>query len=353
MTGDQQWLRACSLIVADQTGNGIELAGDGQNILRIRFTVNYKTVQSPANMVARIYNLSPNTIQNIKALASKDPPTDLHLPSPTSAHVVLKAGYQENIGTLFRGQVFQLRAGKESNVDSYLDIFAADGAFAYDWAALNKTFAAGYKEEDVWLAAGASMNPWQVATGPAPPLASNPSPRGKVLFGMTRSILRDHAASNNYTFNILDGQLQAAPMYQARAGEQAVAINSDTGMIGVPEQTEEGITVTTLLNSQLRWGSKVQINETDISRFLINNPDLNAPYAGTGLIHNNAVLVPPLNVDGIYVVVQVVHIGDTRGNEWFSNLVCVTNDPTTSPILGNVAQHIPLPPPFNVVPPKQ
>ena len=30
------------------------------------------------------------------------------------------------------------------------------------------------------------------------------------------------------------------------------------------------------MNSQIRWGSKIQINETDISRFLINNPDLNA-----------------------------------------------------------------------------
>ena len=53
-------------------------------------------------------------------------------------------------------------------------------------------------------------------------------------------------------------------------------VNSHTGLIGVPDETEEGITVVALVNSQIRWGSKIQINETDISRFLINNPDLNA-----------------------------------------------------------------------------
>jgi hypothetical protein len=62
----------------------------------------------------------------------------------------------------------------------------------------------------------------------------------------------------------------------ARVGEQAIVVNSHTGLIGVPDETEEGITVAALVNSQIRWGSKIQINETDISRFLINNPDLNA-----------------------------------------------------------------------------
>lgn len=161
-----------------------------------------------------------------------------------------------------------------------------------------------------------------ILSSKSPPLDTNPSPRGKVLFGNTRSILRDHAASNNYIWNILDGQLQGTKAYQARTGEQAIEVNSNTGMIGEPDQTEEGITVTTLLNSQIRWGSKIHLNQTDITRFQINNPDLNAPYSGTGLIQNNAIAVLPLNNDGIYAVVQVTHSGDTRGNDWFSCDMC-------------------------------
>ena len=103
---------------------------------------------------------------------------------------------------------------------------------------------------------------------------------------------------------------------------RSIEVNSNTGMIGEPDQTEEGITVTTLLNSQIRWGSKIHLNQTDITRFQINNPDLNAPYSGTGLIQNNAIAVLPLNNDGIYAVVQVTHSGDTRGNDWFSCDMC-------------------------------
>jgi hypothetical protein len=38
----------------------------------------------------------------------------------------------------------------------------------------------------------------------------------------------------------------ATAQYQARAGEQAIVVNSHAGLIGVPDQTEERVTVTTL-----------------------------------------------------------------------------------------------------------
>jgi hypothetical protein len=38
----------------------------------------------------------------------------------------------------------------------------------------------------------------------------------------------------------------------ARVGEQAIVVNSHTGLIGVPDETEEVITVAALVNSQIR-----------------------------------------------------------------------------------------------------
>jgi hypothetical protein len=68
----QQWLRAASLVVADDTGNSVELAGpDLQDTLRIRFTVQYQISATPASLKARIYNLSPTTVQKTVGLASQ------------------------------------------------------------------------------------------------------------------------------------------------------------------------------------------------------------------------------------------------------------------------------------------
>jgi hypothetical protein len=44
--------------------------------------------------------------------------------------------------------------------------------------------------------------------------------------------------------------------------------------------------------------------------------------------------VPPLDKatgqDGDYVVLMVQHLGDTRGQEWFSNITCLANNPTAA-----------------------
>lgn len=332
----RQWLRACSLVVANDS-NAIELAGPlNPNVLRIKFTVNYITKQTPGVLKARVYNLAPSTIQTIIGYATGQPPTATGIAVATAGTVTLKAGYQDNIGTIFFGYIYQLRVGKESNVDSYLDIFAADGDQAHNWAKMETTFAAGYTEQDVWTAAGKSMQPWQVSTGNPPDgLNTNRSPRGKVAFGMTRDILRDHAASNNYTWNILNQQLQGYPKYAVRPGE-AVVINRYTGMIGVPEQTDQGISVVTLLNPALRWGTQIQLNDTDVAHYVINNPGSNpndpayAISADPAYKGGQSQVIPPINSDGTYVVVYCRHEGDTRGNPWYSHMVCISTKPSAT-----------------------
>ena len=188
-------------MIADDTGDGVELAGfPGQSqVLRIRFQVHYFTTQTPASLDARVYNLSPQTIQKIIELASKNPPTASGIAFPTSAKITLKAGYENNIGTLFEGQICQMRVGKENSTDSYIDLFAADGAFAHRDATMTKSLSKGYSATTIWEEAGKSMQKWGVTHGPPPDgLSTDPSPRGRVVYGMTRDILRDEADTHNY-----------------------------------------------------------------------------------------------------------------------------------------------------------
>lgn len=38
------------------------------------------------------------------------------------------------------------------------------------------------------------------------------------------------------------------------------------------------------------------------------------------------VLLPRLDRDGLYKIVRVVHVGDTRGNEWYSEITGINSD---------------------------
>ena len=299
--------RAASLQIADETGAGVELAGaDLSNALRIRFTCIYATQNSPISLQARVYNLSGQTIKMIQGLAQKQAPSVQGVPFATSARCTLLAGYQGNLSTLFVGQIYQLRSGYENSTDSFLDIFAGSGDYAKQWGTNNASLAKGYTAEDVYHHTAAGFGPWQVTAGDPPTgLSTTPSVHGRVLYGMARDNMDDHARSNNFVWNINGSQVQALPRFTPRPGS-AIVINYQTGMVGFPEQTEEGIKVSCLLNPQITWGTKIQLTNTEISNLLLTNPGL----SGRGAISPNATsgsqqaVVPVLNTDGTYYVLQ-------------------------------------------------
>lgn len=342
-TSQAQWLRAASLQIADETGNGIELAGaDLSNALRIRFTASYATGNSPITLQARVYNLSGQTIKLIQSLAQKQAPNVKGVPFATTARCTMLAGYQGNLSTLFVGQIYQLRSGYENSTDSFLDIFAGSGDYFKNFATNNVSLSKGNTAVDRWNAIGKDASPWQVEfDNPPTGLSTTPSVRGRVYFGMVRDNLDDLGRSNNFVWNVNGTKVEARPMFTPRPGA-AIVINYQTGMVGFPEQTEEGIKVSCLLNPQIIHDTQIKLTNTEISNLLLTNPGL----SGKGAVSPNATfgsqqaVVPVLNTDGTYFVLQVRHTGDTRGNEWYSHIIAINID-TTQSVLPNATVPIP------------
>lgn len=275
---------------------------------RIRFSVQNADVESPNSAVIRVYNLAQDTVGQIKGEYSQ---------------VTLSAGYEEgNYGVIFQGSIKQFRTGKEGPVNTFLDILAADGDIGYNQGVINATLAAGTTPLQRIQAVVQAM---PGVTDGYTPLFTNqniPNLRGKVLFGMARSHLRGLTSTLDATWSIQDGKVQILPLTGYLPGE-AVQININTGLIGVPEQTDGGIRVQSLLNSQLRIGGLVQLNNSEIMQLMQQNPDA-APIRFdqyTGIQYNS-----PLSKDGSYRAFVVEHEGDTRGNEWYSNLTCLAVD---------------------------
>jgi hypothetical protein len=152
--------------------------------------------------------------------------------------------------------------------------------------------------------------------------------RGEVLYGMGRAHLSAIAQKANARWSIQNGQLQMVSQTGYRPGT-AVVLNSSTGMIGMPQQTQGGIDVTCLLNPNIKIAGLVQIDNASIQRSLVGGLALRAPATAenpTGRTDNLPGFLPKLTNDGFYMVLVCEHEGDTRGQPWYSKLTCLGVD---------------------------
>lgn len=139
------------------------------------------------------------------------------------------------------------------------------------------------------------------------------------MFGMARDFMGVTARSTNCSWSIQNGSIQITPFDSYLPGED-LEINSATGMIGIPEQTEEGIKIRKLLDPRLRIGTLAKLNNNDITQ--LRQQDKNSPIPfnqWTGIQY-----AAKLSTDGIYRIYVIEHRGDTRGAEWYSDLICLT-----------------------------
>lgn len=285
-----QWKRWCNLVVG--TGTGLDLSG-----LHIKFVTHKGDIETPNSAEITVYNLSPETAARLRGEFKR---------------VVLSAGYETNNGIIFDGTIRQVRSLR-SGADSWVEIIVADGDRAYNFATVNCTLAAGARPADQVAACATAMAAKGAATGYVPDLGGQDLPRGKVMYGMARSYMRDAATTTDTTWSIQDGKMQMVPAAAYLPGE-AVILTASTGLIGSPEQTNEGIKVRCLLNPRIRIGGRIKLDNASIATAKVD--------LAVGAISKAA----KLDSDGYYRVLKVEHIGDTHGTDWYCDLICIGLD---------------------------
>lgn len=290
MSDNRQYLRACSLVVGGN-GDGLELGS-----LRVTFQVRHADSETPNSADIRVYNLSKATMIRIQEFSS----------------VVLQAGYENGIGLIFGGNIRQARRGR-SGTETYLDILASDGDRAYNYAVVNATLAAGAKAADQVKMATDAMAEHGTSVGYVPDLGGAALPRGKAMYGMSRKYLRDAAATTDTSWSVQNGSVQMVPVQGYLPGE-AVSLTALTGLIGQPEQTNEGIKVRALINPRFRVGGRIKLDNESIQKYR------------TDLKYSAANLAPRLDEDGLYRILAIDWTGDTHGQDWYADLICVGID---------------------------
>jgi hypothetical protein len=299
----RQWLRQVSLVVGDDTGNGLDLSQ-----LQCKFEIVGATLTTLKHASIRIYNLAADTAKKIQ---------------DEYTTIALKVGYDGGeLSLIFTGLITYVRRGKENATDSFVDIVAADSDDVYQFATVNTPLSRDNNSLQAQLDAvmnilslyGVTLSADSVS------LPSTNLPRGKALYGSVGEVLTAICKAANCFWFLENRKLVILHEDGIRPGG-AIVLSPQTGLISQPVQTVDGLNLRCLLNPLIAPGRLVQVNLQDITqqsyRQNVLQPERsNVPYQ------------PGLSSQNLYKVYQYRHTGDTRGNEWYSEAVCEAIDPS-------------------------
>lgn len=295
--GVRQWIREVEVIL----GSG----GVGLSIkdLRVQFEVE-KTVESAPNEAKiRIFNLTPENEEKIKEEFDE---------------VILNAGYKDNIGMIFRGNIQHVYRYREKT-DTITEIVASDGDKDYRLATINTTFAAGSTNLDIIDAAIDSFQGVGDTNRGTIAVPAKVYLRGKVVTSNSRAALDNVSKECGINWSIQNGELDMIGVDDFLP--DVVVINKDTGMLGSPTVTDKGIEVRCLMNNLLRVNGRVELDRSSI----------NEKPKGKGADKNGEGGKRQTQPDGskredatgLYKILNLKHKGDNRAPEWVSTSVCL------------------------------
>jgi len=279
--------RKYSLIIGDPGTTGLQIDSESINALRIVFDIKKNSQEAPNDSTISVYNLSKITIDKIQK---------------EKLSIILNAGYKGLFGNIYSGRIRYI-SKKREDTDIATVIECGDGDHFYNSHTINQTIEAGSTDQTILtqLMTGAQDTILGFTKG----LNTNQRPRPRVLSGNARDYVREIANSNNLQWSIQDGQLQMLGANDVLAGfdtNNAIELNAATGLIGLPEQTEIGIKVKSLINPMFRVNGTIHIDNSMIIR------DNKKGFYGT------------LDKDGFYKIISINYQGDYRGNDWYSIL---------------------------------
>lgn len=312
-----QYLRNLSVVVSDPSGTGLDLGA-----LRCVFRITRGDTSTPNTCDVTVYNLSANTAAKLRYRGVNE-----------FTRLTLSVSYgTEPVKLLFTGSIKQVRSGREDQLNSYVAITAADGDEAYNFAPAAFAMAAGVTAEGTvealiaQMALAAAGSPTggsggQVVTqGYMPTLSQKKSLRGKVVYGLCRDEMTKVARNNDCTWSVQDGKAVFVPLTGYIPGAP-VLITPSTGLLGVPEQTQNGLELRVLMNPNIKIGQTIKLDSTDVNelRFGLDNQSVSQNLT----LQQGAA---KLNGDGLYYVMRAEHFGDTRGEAWYTDLICLAVD---------------------------
>ncbi len=266
--------------------------------LRTSFRIQNNGWEVPNFSEVVVYNLSPES-------------ENLVIESGT--RIIVEAGYKNgNFGAIYDGSIFQALWEKEDNVTTKVTFRCIDAMdIIYD-NHVEMVETMKYQKDMVLSMAKVSRRPFNIKKI-SDELKSIELVRGKVFFDSPTYYMRKFAQQSGTI-----PSTQRRDIYLMRPQDevpesitaQALVLSPGKGgLIGTPQQTQEGVNFKCLLNPSIMVfcpePMMIKIDNSYIRQYSVE-------YNSAGFSR--------LDKDGVYKVIGVTHQGDTRGVEWYSNV---------------------------------
>ena len=182
--------------------------------------------------------------------------------------VILKAGYKDAMGLLFRGDLSEAFSEREGP-DWVTTIRSGDGLVSLQSSRISRSFKAGTPLIDILkdISKGLGINVGDAIAFLEKRGFSNSDKKllsGAALSGSAHNELEKWLKSVCLEGSVQDGALQVLVSGQALE-RTAVLLSSETGLIGSPEVSSNGILrARSLLNPELFPGRKIKVESKEI-----------------------------------------------------------------------------------------
>lgn len=299
-----QWMRNFRLTIqVDQnTPDALDFSD-----FKITFSVSQPTTEQPKAAEIYIYNLSHETMNKLAGVDD----------DKKNTQIILACSYgDDEPEVIFKGRVFQYRRGRYSPVDTYLCVLAIAGDQIRNEAVINQSVPAGTPIFGLGELIVEEAKKIGVESGDLAQLSDQKYPRGRTIFGSFHGFIERVGRENNITYDYSEGVLNSTEVDKYSIRPMYV-LTADTGMIGMPQLTSEGLIVKCLLNPKLKRMDRIQIDLTNLQS---ENYDI--AYSGQEVDQPYKTPKLATNAKGIFVIQAIEHNGDTRGDEWYTSMVC-------------------------------
>jgi hypothetical protein len=293
--------------VLDITDSDIE-----PRALRVTFDIYMPTWQNWWTADISIYNLN-----EVTALALLGDPTQGVSGVNQGMEVILSAGYggsSSNYGVIWDGFVFQPLWDRENVTNFKLTLRCSIGLADLTRNFVAQTYSQINQLDLISQMAKDCFRPITIQKNAVTSkIKTQTLSRGRTVFGNPRRYFNWIAADNNVeTWLGNKGITFTDPSTDfSVSAEDAVEYTPETGLIGTPVQTQDGANIRVLLNPNI--SAKKPLMQVRINNAVIRQ-----------LKRQRNERPGLLDQDGQYIVQAVRHIGDTRGNDWYTEVTGVS-----------------------------
>ena len=290
MASDRLFYRDWELIVGEKvtTTNAAQEPPEGRSFKnRLTFNVESTSVAASNKAKIDIYNISPESRSFLEQ---------------RNLVVFLKAGYEGSISTIFFGDVIR-RETSRNGPDVATTLECGDAENILSSANIQLGFDKGVTNIEIIQEAAAKL---KLSTGIRKGITTKVFESGFSFSGRVTDLLTQLTRQTGTEHFIRSGELVILPVLEPD-NQEAVLVTQDTGLVGFPTKTIDGLEFTSLLNPEIQPGRAVKVESKQFQGEFGTRAEI---VASASLVASGDVLKTR----------KVIHEGDTAGGPWFTKV---------------------------------